>query len=62
MPSLTPRTMHLKSTALSISAIGSVLGGVSNSIVVGHTAENLITADAWQIGSVTARRRLSGAT
>jgi hypothetical protein len=60
MPSLTPRAAVLGSLALLIPAIGSVLGGVSNSIVDGLVAGILVTALAWQIGSAASRRRLRG--
>lgn len=62
MPSLTPRATLLGSLALLIPAIGSVLGGVSNSIVDGLVAGILVTALVWQIGSVASRRCLHGAT
>jgi large-conductance mechanosensitive channel len=62
MPSLTPRAVLLGSLALLIPAIGSVLGGASNSIVDGLVAGILVTALAWQIGSVATRRRLHEAT
>jgi hypothetical protein len=41
-----------------MSAIGSVLGGVSNPIVVGLVAGILVTVAFWQIGSAGARRPL----
>ena len=45
---------------LTHSAIGSVLGGVTNSIVVG-TADGLLgSARPWQIGSAFDDRRLYG--
>jgi hypothetical protein len=39
------------------SAIGSVLGGVSNSIVVGLVAGILVSVLLWQIGSALDDRR-----
>ena len=43
------------------SAIGSVLGGVSNSIVVGLVAGILVAVILWQIGSALDDRSLSRA-
>jgi hypothetical protein len=40
------------------SAIGSVLGGVTNSLVVGLAAGNLVAVILWQIGSAVDNRRL----
>jgi hypothetical protein len=39
------------------SAIGSVLGGVTNSIVAGHVAGFLVSVRPWQIGSAFDDRR-----
>ena len=61
MPSLTPRAAVLGSLALLIPAIGSVLGGASNPIVVGLVAGGLVTLLVWRIGSAPKKRRHRGA-
>ncbi|HEX3678321.1 MAG TPA: hypothetical protein VHU90_01220 [Galbitalea sp.] len=54
--------MPLQSKTISIvsaiSAIGSVLGGVPNSLVVGLVAALLVAVLCWQIGSAARIRRL----
>ena len=44
--------------AFTSSAIGSVLGGVTNSLVVALAAGILVAAILWQIGSASENRRL----
>ncbi|HEY5229652.1 MAG TPA: hypothetical protein VIJ11_02020 [Galbitalea sp.] len=54
--------MSLQSLTITIvstfSAIGSVLGGVTNSIVAGLVAVLLVSVLVWQIGSAARNRRL----